>query len=49
MRGDRWTNGVNGANKYIEFLNENHVNPSLVKLIIIFFNKDARIVYNDIL
>ena len=23
MRGDRWTNGVNGANKYIEFLNEN--------------------------
>jgi hypothetical protein len=25
MRGDKWANGVNGANKYIEFLNENHL------------------------
>lgn len=30
MRGDRWTNGVNGANKYIEFLYESHLNPSQV-------------------
>jgi hypothetical protein len=30
MRGDKWTNGVNGAKKYIEFLNENHLKPQTV-------------------
>jgi hypothetical protein len=30
MRGDKWENGVIGANKYIEFLNENHLKPKTV-------------------
>ena len=49
MSGDRWLNAQNGAKKYIQHLLDNHFNPKLINLVIIFFDDDARIIFNKTL
>ena len=47
MRGSRWANVVNGAKALIEFIKNDHKNHEDLKLVIIFFSKEARLIYED--
>jgi uncharacterized protein with von Willebrand factor type A (vWA) domain len=46
---NRWTNAVNGAKKYIEYIRNNHIYPEKVQLFIIFFGSEARVVHKGTL
>ena len=41
---NRWNNVVEGAKSLIDFLRSEHINPSDVQIILIFFNQNARLI-----
>ena len=47
MAGHSWNNVVEGAKKLIEFLRSDHIKPSDVQIVIMFFNENVRTILNS--
>jgi len=45
MEGVPWNNIVAESKKLLDSIQKNHIDPSMVELVLIFFNSFARVVY----
>ena len=47
MFGEPWANVVRGANELINFMKGDHKDHKNVQIVIIFFNSNARLIYDE--
>ena len=46
MSGSRWNNAVMGAKQLIDFIKKHHLDLEIVRLVIILFDDESKIVYD---